>query len=874
VHSLNILVKYARLYGFQHKRTEEQFAIAWEELQAAMPEAGQAGLVLGVADNKLLLDGIPLEAGQAERSFAQLLSAAGLASMQFSTQVTRADFIGLIRAFALGGSKAQDVAEQIRESLGEKGQESIKINQIRFVAQDPATGDVPLAAQLAAQNLGPEFREWLSNPQKLLQLIAAAEGAQARSGGGTVLAADGSVAPVVGNATISQAGGQAAAPALTSLGESEIVQAIRLLTKFGEISQEGAPSDSSSEELKKDLGQTDANIRATLQNLLEKMATQVVSGKQQDEAPVLMKAAEHLAIRFAMDRFQRGEVRVNAVHETLERMSRQMETLRKVLKVQEDKMSRAGLLVESHADILDRQFWAEVPEAGKRSVLLSADAPCVPPRNIRSYLEELLRRGDVEGTGAILNNYCDCLASSDPESSRKAAVGLSQLADLFAAAGGDFLNNAVQTVGEQMQKDGGLELQGLLSAAFVRLSQEATQRKQYQAVQAAMTAMQKLEQKHPVLVQDLRPRVGVENRLPDFLEEAMKADRCPNDMLEVLRQTPKAAAEQLAERFSHCHRREECDRLAEITRQLGEPAVEHLRHMLEHSPVRQASFVVGLLSRLSHLALLELLPARLREWNRFYHDITVRQIALSNAPERGLVLLELLDVLDPLVLPQAIDEIGLSGDTSAGPSLLVLATDGINSARSPFLQLKAVEALGRLREETALPLLQQIVETKKLWKWVHPRELRIAAGQALKKIDPTCAKKVLDQSGLSPDDLDLAPLDRRLNEPWVRQRKYQRFTPERSLSAVASSSWGRAMLGVRGLSLGGGVAARQDDLRLGAEANLELQLGLRHVKTRVMLRRAKQGEISFEIVEMDLEERSKLRKMLSEHVEQFIREDD
>ena len=858
-------MKYARLYGFQHKRTVEQLETAWEELQAALPEAGQAGLVLGVSDNKLLLDGIPLETGQAERSFAQLLSAAGLASMQFSTRVTREDFLGLIRAFALGGSRAQDVAEQIKEELGEKGQESIKINQIRFVAQDPATGEVPLAAQLAAQNLGPEFREWLSNPQKLLQLIAAAEGAQARpfSAG---------QAQGVAVATVPQSGGQAAAPAPAPLQETEITQAIRLLTKFGEITQDGN-SEAHTDEIKQDLAQADANIRATLQQLLEKMATKMASEKHQNDAPVLMKAAEHLAIRFAMDRFQRGEVRVNAVHETLERMSRQMETLRKVLRVQEDKMSRAGLLVESHADILDRQFWAEVPEAGKRTVLMSPDAPCVPPRNVRSYVEELLERKDEETVNAILTNYCSCLSSNDPEASRKTAVGLSQIADLYAAAGSDLLTHVLERVGQQMQKETSLELQGLLSSAFVRLSQEATSRKQYNAVQQLMTSLEKIEEHHPVLVQDLRPRVGVENRLPEFIEEAIKADRLPGELLDVLRHTPKSAIEQLAERFSQCHRRKECDRVVEIASQLGEPAIERLRQVLQNAPVRQASFVVGLLSRLSHLAILELLPARLKEWNRFYHDVTVRQIALGNAPERGLVLLELLDVLDPFVLPQAIDEIGLSGDTSAGPSLLVLATDGISNARSPFLQLKAVEALGRLRETTALPLLQQIIESKKLWKWIHPRELRITAAQALSKIDPACAAKVVLHSGLSAEELELIPLDRSSDEPWVRQRKYQRFRPGRVLSAIASSSWGRTQLGIRGLSLGGGVAARQDDLRLGAEANLELQMGLRHVRTQVLLRRAKQGEISFEIVEMDLEERNKLRKMLSEHLDEFTKED-
>jgi hypothetical protein len=72
VHSLNILIKYARMYGYGHKRTEGQFETTWKELQQGLPTTGDAGFLLGVSDNKLLLDGIPLEAGNAERSFATL----------------------------------------------------------------------------------------------------------------------------------------------------------------------------------------------------------------------------------------------------------------------------------------------------------------------------------------------------------------------------------------------------------------------------------------------------------------------------------------------------------------------------------------------------------------------------------------------------------------------------------------------------------------------------------------------------------------------------------------------------------------------------------------------------------------------------------
>src|SRR5580765_751680 len=171
------------MYGYEHKRTEAQFETTWKELQQGLPTTGDQGFLLGVSDNKLLLDGIPLETGNAERSFATLLSTAGLASLHFSKDVTEEDFVRLVRAFTVAGSKAQDVSKQIKEALSAGRQGStIKINEVKFVAADPLTGDVSIAAQIAAQTLGPEFKQWLNDPQKLLQLIAAAEGA--KSGGG------------------------------------------------------------------------------------------------------------------------------------------------------------------------------------------------------------------------------------------------------------------------------------------------------------------------------------------------------------------------------------------------------------------------------------------------------------------------------------------------------------------------------------------------------------------------------------------------------------------------------------------------------------------------------------------------------------------
>ena len=887
VHSLNILIKYARMYGYDHKRTEGQFETAWNELQNALPASGEGGFLLGVSDNKLLLDGIPLETGQAEKSFAQLLNTAGLASLNFSKDVTVEDFTRLVRAFTVAGSKATDVAKQIKEALGSgKEGSTIKINEVKFVAADPLTGDVSIAAQIAAQSLGPEFRQWLNDPQKLLQLIAAAEGAS--SGGGATNANGVPMVPLgsvpngpypgrggaggtgggggggtgTGGTGTGTGTGTGVAPAWTGgmvpLQEQEVIQAIRLLTRFGQVQQDPAIKE---EDLQKELTQTDPNTRLNLQQLLGSLAAK--ASAEEEDTPLLMKAAEHMAIRFALERYQKGEIKVNAVHQMMEHMSRQMDSLRQILKMQEDKMSKAGILVESHADILDRMFWAEVPESGKKSVLLSHEAPCVPPRNVRQFVEVLLDREDNQTAAEILDNYSSCLAAKDGESRRKTATGLSQLADLYSRLGGKSLGLAIRRLTEGLIADKDPESQSMFSAAFVRLSQESSASKNYAAVSEVCAGMEQVGVHRPVLMNDLRPRVGVENRLPEFIEEALRLNPVPEDLLAVLRRTCQAGAEHLADRFFRCMRRDECDRMIELVTQLGSPALTQLREILRTGQPRQASTAVGLVSRLDVRTLLELLPVRLPEWNRFYHDVVVRQVAYGNAPDRGRTLLELAEVLDPLVLPEAVDEIGMSGDVTAVPPLIAMARPGDAASRSPFVQLKAVESLGRLRDPEAVQTLREILEAKKTFGWLHHRELRIAAAQALSKTDPRYSAQVLSDSGLEPAELSIAALDMAPACPWVRQRRYERLVLSKTVAATIGSSWGKSRIMIRELSLGGGMATKEDNLRIGSEADLEIAQGLRSkIRAHVLLRRARVNEVGFEIVDSDLESRYRLRRIL------------
>lgn len=848
-------MKYVRLYGTDHRRTRAQFSVTWKELQEAV-KVHKGALVLGISDNRLLLDGVPIDTGQAERSFAQLLTAAGLASIQFSSDVTEDEFEMLVKAFSFHGSNVKDFAQQIKTAFaGNKG--TIRINEVKFVAADAATASVTAAAQIAAQALGPEFKEWLHDPHKLIQLIAAAEGSKSGAAGIPTQAG----VPV-------QAGGiapTAAQPAIdenSPLNDKEIVQALRLLTKFGELGADPSPKP---ELIGLELHHSEARIRSNVVALLEQLSGSA-DGQELDQ-PLLVKAAERMAIRYALERFDRGEVKVNAVHQLLEEMSQQMSHLRQILHVHEEKMAKHGILVESHADILDRMFWQELPETSKKNTLLSEDAACVPPRNVRQYVELLLQRGDRETGSQILSVYASTATSQEADYRARAANGLAQLADLYHAVGGDVMSQTMQKLGEAMVQESDPEVEALLSAAFVRLSSEAHDQKHYRAVVETCDAMEAIGKKRSGLEKELRSRTGVENRLVEFIEDALRQPQFNSDLVAILRRNLHSAAEHLADRFFRSMRREECDRIVDLVHELGNEAALYLRNLLLSGAQRQSVSSVGLLSRLDVPGLLEALPVRLPQWNRYYHDLVVRQIAYGAAPDRGRTLLEIIEILDSGVVPQALDEIGMSGDRTAAPPLIVMAQVGESQGRSPLLQLKAVEALGRLRETDAIPVLRNLFEAKKMFKWVHHRELRLAAAQALAKIDPRFATQIMADSGLEAGELAIGPLDSAPACPWVRQRRYERIVVKKPVSAVISSSWGKSGLSIREMSLGGGMGTKEDSLRIGSEADIDMTIGMRHVRAQVLLRRARVNEVGFEFVNIDLEGRHRLRHLLIDSLE-------
>jgi len=1107
VRSLNILLKFARMYDFGHPRTAKQYETAWSELRTALGD-NEAGLLLAVSGDQLLLDGVALESAAAEKSFARMLSAAGIASIHFSPKVMQASLARFVRGFPTGtGAKPQQLVEQLKAAL--QGDPCIHVNEVCYVPADSSIAKSSVAAHITARTLGMDSEaanELFNDPEKLLQLIVAAEGTTkghggpggegpggggqgygpgsgapgngpggggsgsggtgsgfyagsggqavegnisavsgagpagasgdagastwnivGGSGGGTPLdpnsggfwlnqgdssgsgsglggpagsvgldgsagqsghsgsggisggmtvgsasnlssggpgkggaegsgtwniiggngggapldpnvggfwfnkgepagpgvtnpggiSTSGSVAGGMGTGTGSGTGGggpintggtpsmggapnkriwrvpeaagnegdggvpsrwgnatagiRGSRPARTGAGSMAVETGLMTLQDdelqgiLQVLAQIARTGDTTKDKLDPNAFQSRLSTlprraRFTVSQALSALAAQAPS--ESSDRPTLLKLAEHIAIRFALESYERGDVEVNSVRQLLDEMNTELEGLRKILGVYEDKMSRAGIEVKSHVDLLAQQFWTEVTEEKKKAVLESADAWCVPPAKVREYVEGLQAKSENEAAEKILRNYANCITNKSNEPRRQAASGLAELASLYAKCEERFFIDVIRQVGLQLAEERDSEMQSMVGAAFVRLSQEASNKRVYPAVQRAVELMDYVDGERPGLGKNLRPRIAIENRLPEFIEESLKSGEVPSGLADLLRRIPQPAAEHLAARFSRSGFREDCQLLVSMMEVLGPAGLEHLREQLRRGSTNEAIDAVGMLARIDLHTLEQVLPERMKEWKRTAHDRVVRQIASSGAAERGRLLLELFDYLDAMIRPLAVDEIGMSGEQTADMRLLRLAEGDLPKDGTEYLRLKAIEALGRLRTSGAESVLRKVAETRKTFRWANQSELRLVAAQAMEKIDPEWVRSFMPRSGLSLAEFSIEPLDADPESSAIRQRRYPRMRLEHSLPATTTNLKENCRMEIPEMTLGGGIAVCEQSLHPGSIVALRLNPTQKPVKAQTIVRDANTQARAFEVVDMDLEERAKLRKLL------------
>src|SRR6202040_3071831 len=184
--------------------------------------------------------------------------------------------------------------------------------------------------------------------------------------------------------------------------------------------------------------------------------------------------------------------------------------------------------------------------------------------------------------------------------------------------------------------------------------------------------------------------------IPEFVDEALRARQAAAGMTNVLKMLPQTAMEQLSTRFNRCSLREDAEHVSNLAADLGEEGLQYLRGTVRGGPITEAVEMAGLLSKLDPEAVEVFLPSRMKDFPRTSQDRIVRQVSASGAPGRCRILLELLDHVDPLIMPLVIDEIGVTSDREALRRLLTIADGDLPAGAGIYLRVKAVEALGRI----------------------------------------------------------------------------------------------------------------------------------------------------------------------------------
>src|SRR5262249_42994132 len=383
----------------------------------------------------------------------------------------------------------------------------------------------------------------------------------------------------------------------------------------------------------------------------------------------------------------------------------------------------------------------------------------------------------------------------------------------------------------------------------------------YPAMQQALASLDGVEAQRPGSTQSLRPRIGAEDRIPEFVEESVRTGHIADGLLDILGLMPKATVHYVMNRFGHSGFREDCDLLVSVVRGLGDDAVHQLVDVLQSSPATEAAESIGILGQLLPDQVSRILPVRLAQWPRSAHDRTVRQLSAAPPEARAGLLMRLYDSLDLLIRPLAMDEMGMSGSPDCIPKLLEIAQSEANSG---YIRLKAVEALGRLKATAATNLLLHFLDARQVWRWQYAGELRVAAAQAYSRIDPVVALEKISASGIDRKELILEPTDPDPNVSVIRQRRYARLKLSRNVIFQTTNLRENFRLTVPELNLGGGIGAGERHLAPGSLLALKTAIGVRAIKAQAIVRGARPQAMAFEFVDMDLEDRGRLRRILLE----------
>jgi hypothetical protein len=600
---------------------------------------------------------------------------------------------------------------------------------------------------------------------------------------------------------------------------------------------------------------------------------------EEGELPQLYvkRLAESLVFEYLLAEFSAGSLTPVLVRPTFDRLGEVLVTAGKFPDAAADaggsrtpapSMTQSSLAAtwaaESYRERLVTRFWLELPPREKSLVLRGPDLWSVPVLALRQTLGNLADAGaDAPRREArhIVLNYARRLEHQDSRARQAVAAGLNELWPIIESLWPnqlpeDLSKGALAALRIEREPQTASALATLIES----LSHLAVVRGDYEGFEAiVLTLEQPFRDFDHGNVSALAKRLFAQDRLFLLVDAGLSHRALDPVLSRLLERDPDKLLDRLTILLAEELGGSLLPAMARLIRTIGVPILTILETRLYEARPQRVTAAIKLLATADPDRLLRGLTRALPSWEWNMQDLAISELSRpTNAPHAQTAAFVFANVLinaHPLVVPMMIDQIGLSGESSAIPQLMEIAAGEHTTLRDQFVRIKAIEALGRLRATESMQLLHLLAERRSGIAYAEPSGLRTAAQDALAAIEDRATSASARATFDAPSAHGVV---------YAVPRRYTRVPLDAPLRAqVSAKAAGATLARVKTISLGGAYLESSKALSVGEPVQLEVRSGLgKKIHCTAIVRNSTPGGNGVEFVHMNDEDRNKLRKLV------------
>jgi hypothetical protein len=815
---LRVLIGAARLYQRNHPRLMEILASAEQQLRIAL--SSQSPLVFAVERNGIILPRYDANAGELLydprgelRSLAEGLLRSGICSILFSSQINTGELDLFAREISLVPRSATPFDTNTRKAWD------------RWLREQNVVG--------IRVNIPTERRDSLLLASLVSAVFAYDEDPQVSSHSKA-----NSPQPV---ATFDQ-----------------VADTLRILGKLT------PPRDLETQTTAEEVARRTHSVLSGKDRAAVSLVAFVVSSVKPREGetmePYLARLGDALVVGFARQEFEAGRVTPPEVLPLLIQLDRVRNEIRNAGTIRFGSVQHDETRVAALCD----RFWNALPPGEKIQTLQNAHAWCVPPTVVAQFLEPLALAAEKkksEDAGregrAVLEAYARCLESEEGKPRRAVAAGLAELAPQIERL---WPHSSIPEFGkgivQALMKETSPGIAGLLSAVVENLARVSLIKNEYSEFERMLETLESAprddEHAH---ISTLVGRISNDEQWLYMVDKALKGAQLNPVAARLLRRCPDRVIDRLGLLLTGPDGFEALPGMVRLVHGTGEPVLGTLETRLSDPRRQRIATAIYLLASTDPKRLANALPRVLASWEWNLQDLAVSELARWTNPAVVAVsakaFLTTIVEAHEMVVPCMIDHLGFANETSSTPLLLKIAAGECVGLRDMFVRIKAVEALGRMRADEALPLLLRIVRERNGLARTEPTALRTAAEDAL---------DLLEENPLSGGKRAPAKALSKPESSHARPRRYPRADLPEPLTAVIAGSENATR--VLTISLGGAFLESERRLTLGESMRVEVRAGLRRIEFTAVVRNLTPKGVGVEFVHMKPEARERLRRFV------------